>query len=109
VARCGLGPRLPLNVISPWTKVHYVDHTVTDQTSVLRFVEDTFKLDYIDGAAKFDPTNGARIPAFTLAPQRQSFDVITASLDNNFARVPNPARFFLDPVTGAVLDDDDQR
>lgn len=106
--RCGLGPRLPLNIISPWTKVNHVDHTVTDQTSVLRFIEDTFKLDYIDGKATFDASNGARIPAFTLAPERQSFDVITGSLDSNFARLPNPARFFLDPVSGAVLDDEDR-
>jgi phospholipase C len=105
-ARCRFGPRLPLNIISPWTKVNYVDHSLTDQTSVLRFIEDQFKLNYIDGTANFDPTNGSRIPGFPLAPERQSFDVITGSLDNNFARIPNPARIFLDPVTGAVIQED---
>src|SRR5580658_2270038 len=30
--RCGYGPRLPLLVISPWSRHNYVDHTVTDQT-----------------------------------------------------------------------------
>ena len=39
--RCGYGPRLPLLVISPWAKPNYVSHTVTDQTSILRFIEDT--------------------------------------------------------------------
>jgi phospholipase C len=102
--RCGLGPRLPLSVISPWTKVNHVDHTVTNQTSVLRFVEDTFHLNYIDGPANTDPTNGLRIPAFNLAPEMQSFDVVAGSVDSIFARAPNPERFFLDPLTGAVID-----
>lgn len=40
--RCGYGPRQPLIVISPWAKENFVDHTVTDQTSVLRFIEDNW-------------------------------------------------------------------
>jgi phospholipase C len=40
--RCGHGPRLPLLVISPWAKPNYVDHTLTDQASILRFIEDVF-------------------------------------------------------------------
>ncbi len=38
--RCGYGPRLPLLVISPWAKKNFVDHTVTDQSSIIRFIED---------------------------------------------------------------------
>jgi phospholipase C len=104
-ARCRFGPRLPLNIISPWTKVNYVDHSLSDQTSVLRFIEDQFHLSYIDGPANTDPTNGSRIPAFALAPEKQSFDVITGSLDNNFARQPTSGRFILDPLTGAVIEE----
>jgi phospholipase C len=40
--RCGYGPRLPLLVISPFAKRNYVDHTVTDQSSILRFIEDNW-------------------------------------------------------------------
>ncbi|WP_275291279.1 alkaline phosphatase family protein [Amycolatopsis sp. La24] len=40
--RCGYGPRLPLLVVSPYSKVNYVDHTRTDQTSVLKFIEDNW-------------------------------------------------------------------
>ncbi len=40
--RCGYGPRLPLLVVSPWAKSNAVDHTMTDQTSILRFVEDNW-------------------------------------------------------------------
>ncbi|RJO73580.1 phospholipase [Nocardia panacis] len=41
--RCGYGPRLPLLVVSPYAKSNFVDHTLTDQTSILRFVEDNWK------------------------------------------------------------------
>jgi phospholipase C len=40
--RCGYGPRLPLLVISPYAKQNFVDHTVTDQSSILRFIEDNW-------------------------------------------------------------------
>jgi phospholipase C len=31
--------RTPLLVSAPYSRVNHVDHTVTDQTSVLRFIE----------------------------------------------------------------------
>jgi phospholipase C len=40
--RCGYGPRQPLLVISPWARHNYVDHSITDQTSVIRFIEDNW-------------------------------------------------------------------
>ncbi|MBY0280087.1 alkaline phosphatase family protein [Candidatus Binatia bacterium] len=33
------GVRVPFVVVSPYAKRHYVSHTVTDQTSVLRFIQ----------------------------------------------------------------------
>ena len=36
------GFRLPLLVVSPWVKPHFVSHTTRDYTSVLRLIEDTF-------------------------------------------------------------------
>jgi phospholipase C len=42
--RCGYGPRQPLLVISPWARQNHVDHTVTDQSSILRFIEDNWRL-----------------------------------------------------------------
>jgi phospholipase C len=41
-ARCGYGPRLPLLVVSPYAKENYVSHALTDQTSILRFIEDNW-------------------------------------------------------------------
>jgi phospholipase C len=40
--RCGFGPRLPLLVVSPWARENLVDHSVTDQSSITRFIEDNW-------------------------------------------------------------------
>ena len=39
--RCGVGPRLPLLVISPWARRNYVDGTFTEQSSITKFIEET--------------------------------------------------------------------
>ncbi len=52
--RCGYGPRLPLLVISPWTNTNSVDHTMTDQSSIIRFVEDNWLNGQRIGAGSFD-------------------------------------------------------
>ncbi len=38
------GYRLPLMVISPYAKKHYVNHTVADYTAILKLIETRFKL-----------------------------------------------------------------
>ncbi len=40
--RCGYGPRFPMIVISPYAKANYIDHRTTDQSSILRFIEDNW-------------------------------------------------------------------
>jgi phospholipase C len=55
-ARCGHGPRLPLLVISPWSIPNYVDHTLTDQASIINFIETNWSLGFIDGPTA--PANG---------------------------------------------------
>lgn len=52
--RCGHGPRLPLLVISPYAKKNFVDHTVTDQSSILRFIEDNWLGGQRIGNGSFD-------------------------------------------------------
>jgi phospholipase C len=80
--RCGFGPRLPLLVISPWARRNFVDHSLTDQSSILRFVEDNW-------------LGGKRLGA-------GSFDTLTNPLNNmfNFERAENFESFMLDPSTG---------
>jgi phospholipase C len=78
--RAGYGPRLPLLVISPFAKKNFVDHTITDQSSILRFIEDNWGLGTIG--------NG-------------SFDALAGSLVNMFDfKNGNQPRLFLDPITG---------
>ncbi|MEU8694282.1 alkaline phosphatase family protein [Streptomyces sp. NPDC048665] len=56
--RCGPGTRQPLLVVSPYSKVNKVDHTLTDQASITRFIEDNWKTGRI-GDHSFDATAGS--------------------------------------------------
>jgi phospholipase C len=56
--RCGYGPRLPLLVVSPWAKKNYIDSTLTDQTSIVRFIEDVFLSSERIGGGSFDSIAG---------------------------------------------------
>jgi phospholipase C len=91
--RCGYGTRVPLLVISPYAKKNYIDHTLTDQTSVLRFIEDNW-------------LQGARIQA------GGSFDTIAGTIENMFSfpssSTPSAVKaesrkLQLDPKTGSVV------
>jgi phospholipase C len=84
--RCGHGPRLPLLVISPWAKTNHVDHSLTDQTSVLKFIEDNWRTGQI-GDHSFDSGAGGLQGMF------------------NFWQRPNTKKLILDPKTGAVVSD----
>jgi phospholipase C len=81
--RCGYGPRTPLLVISPWAKANFVDHTMTDQSSILLFIEQNWNLGFIGGG---------------------SSDAIAGTIDNmfNFApsTPPNATPLILSPVSG---------
>jgi len=61
--RCGYGPRLPLLIISSYAKVNYVDHGITDQSSILRFIEDNWNLGRI-GNQSFDSKAGSILNMF---------------------------------------------
>jgi len=52
--RCGYGPRQPLMVISPYARQNYVDHTITDLSSIIRFVEDNWLAGDRIGHGSFD-------------------------------------------------------
>ena len=88
-ARCGYGPRLPLLVVSPWAKENHVDHNVTDQASILRFIEDNWGTGLIDGASA--PPKG-----------QSSFDRLAGSIEGmfDFSRRRENGRLFLDESTG---------
>lgn len=81
--RCGYGPRMPLIVISPFAKQNYVDHSATDQSSILRFIEDNWDLGRIgngstdaiagplDGMFDFDDNHGTAPPLILDPPTGQ--------------------------------------
>jgi phospholipase C len=52
--RCGYGPRLPLLVVSPYARQNFVDHSMTDQSSIIRFVEDNWLAGQRIGNGSFD-------------------------------------------------------
>jgi phospholipase C len=56
--RCGYGPRLPFLVISPYAKLNFVDHTTTDQSSIIRFIEDNWLQSERIGSGSFDAIAG---------------------------------------------------
>jgi phospholipase C len=76
--RCGYGPRLPLLVISAYAKHNYVDHRISDQSSIIRFIEDNWTTGRIGNGSTdvkagllnsfFDFTGGPTNPALILDP-----------------------------------------
>jgi phospholipase C len=85
--RCGYGVRQPLLVVSPFAKKNFVDHSLTDQSSVLRFIEENWGTGQIGGG---------------------SFDQIAGSLANMFdfdgGHDSGESRLLLDPTTGEPLE-----
>ncbi|GAC1672301.1 MAG: alkaline phosphatase family protein [Candidatus Acidiferrum sp.] len=83
--RCGYGPRLPLLVISPYAKSNYIDHRVTDQSSILRFIEENWNLGRIG--------NG-------------STDEVAGTLNGmfDFDDAKHAPKVLLDPLTGMKMD-----
>jgi phospholipase C len=85
--RCGYSQRLPLVVISPWTRQNYVSSNLTDTASVVKFIEDNW-------------LHGENIPG--------SFDSTSGSLDApggllDFRTFPHLKPVILNPATGAVV------
>lgn len=81
--RCGYGPRTPLLLVSPFAKENFVDHERTDQTSILKFIEENWRVGTI--------------------PDDTSFDKRAHSLESmfDFDHGGNP-KLFLDDTSGQV-------
>jgi phospholipase C len=83
--RCGLGTRTPFLVISPWAKSNSVDSTITEQASVVKFIEDNWGLGRIGGGSA-DERAGA----------------INVLFDFSHGTPQNASPLILDETTGLV-------
>ena len=86
--RCGFGVRLPFLLISPYAKRNYVDHSLNDLTSILRFIEGNWGLGAIGDPQSFDVlASGTIMGMFDFDP------------DNDHQN----RKIILDPTTGQVV------
>lgn len=83
LGRCGYGPRQPLVILSPLARPNFVDHSITDQSSVLRFIEDNW-------------LGGQRIQGSFDAIANSITQMFDFSQNNNHQDTP----LILDPNTG---------
>jgi phospholipase C len=85
--RCGYGPRLPLIVISPYTRQNHVSNNLTDTASVTKFVEDNWLSSERIGDGSYDASTG-------------SLNAPGGVLD--FNTFPHTSPVILNPSTGKV-------
>jgi phospholipase C len=92
--RCGFGPRLPLLVVSPCARQNAVDHNLSDQASIINFIEYNWNLPGIPGSFDQALTN--------TADKSEGIPFDLAGLFN-FASCNAPTEI-LDPQTGQIDD-----
>jgi len=88
--RCGLGPRLPFMLISPYAKSNYVDNTLTEQSSIINFVEQNWSLGSI-GAGSEDVDSGSVDNMFEFGNAQRAPQLILNETSGEVERVtPGP-------------------
>lgn len=90
--RCGFGVREPLLVISPFAKRNYIDHSLNDITSILRFIEYNWNVGTIGDSQSFDVLASGSVLAM--------FDFDDAHGDDRRA---GDRKLILDPTTGQPI------
>jgi phospholipase C len=99
--RCGPGPRMPLLVISPWAKQNYIDHTFTDQSSVIKFIEENWGLGGLGGGA-FESLSGLKPDGSQAAPGSSNPGDLMSMFDFNPQDQRAPA-IILNDQTGEII------
>jgi phospholipase C len=97
--RCGFGVRLPFLLISPFAKWNYVDHSLNDTTSILRFIEYNWSLGTIEGPIA-NPQSFDQLASGTVLGM---FDFDDSHGDDHGG---DSRRLILDPGTGVVVGPD---
>jgi phospholipase C len=83
---CGPGTRIPFLLISPYSKNDYISHTLLNQASIVRFIEDNWLHGERLGGGSFDATAGSIMDLFNFQPL------------HNFIK----AELILNPTTGSI-------
>jgi phospholipase C len=65
-------------VISPYAKKNFVDRRITDQSSVVRFIEDNWELPQI-GNGSFDEIAGTILNMFDFKKEREEKVILNVS------------------------------
>ena len=86
--RCGFGQRLPMLVISPWTRTNYVSGNVTNTASIVAFIEDNWLRGRRLGNGSYDAISGSLYARGGLL---------------DFRVRPHFRPLILDPATGEVV------
>jgi phospholipase C len=86
--RCGFSQRLPMLVISPWTRKNYVSGKLTNTSSITAFIENNWLGGKQIGGGSYDAISGR-------------LDGPTGLLD--FFTAPHFRPVILDPTTGQVV------
>jgi phospholipase C len=86
--RCGYSQRLPMLVISPWTRKNFVSGKLTDTTSITRFIEDNWLRGKRIGGGSYDAIAGSLVGRGGLL---------------SFFTRPHFRPVILDPGTGKVV------
>ncbi|MBB5425099.1 phospholipase C [Paraburkholderia sp. JPY158] len=84
----GLGPRVPMLVVSPWSKGGYVCSEVFDHTSVIRFIEKRFGREHDLGESNITPWRRAVCGDLTSAFNFANPNASVPSLPSTSGYVP---------------------
>ena len=86
------GVRVPLIVVSPYAKPHFVSHAIYDHTSITRFIETRFKLPALTARdANADPLSDLfdfKKAAFATPPSLPEATIDAAKLDECMKKYP---------------------
>jgi phospholipase C len=99
----GLGPRVPLLIISPYAKPGYISHTQYEFSSVLKFIEERFSLPSLtardananDTTDSFDFTQS---PLAALILKPRTCPLVSSSTSFGYATVGTPGPVFQIPL-----------
>ena len=87
--RCGFGPRTPMLVVSPCAKSNFVDHTLVNQASVTKWIEDNWSLPAISNS--FDSSSGSLNNMFDFSGNGCTNPVVYLSASTGqVTQIPDP-------------------